>query len=175
MKQRHAEEIFYATAPSSLGNMLVACDEVGICAVLLHEDNAFLRQDLAQRFQHAQQIEDAVRLAPFLRAVAALIDAPSQAFNLPLSLRGTEFQCRVWAALRSVAAGNTASYTEIAHRIGKPTAMRAVAGACAANPLAVIVPCHRILRADGGISGYRWGVEHKRTLLAREAAHRLAA
>ena len=152
----------------SLGELLIAATELGVCAILLGDDPAALRDDLTQRFPKAliSQAEDA--FADLVAQVVTLIDTPRTDTRLPLDLRGTAFQQRVWQALMAIPPGHTASYTDIATRIGAPRASRAVAGACAANHLAVAVPCHRVLRQDGALSGYRWGVARKRALLARE-------
>ncbi|MOA33476.1 Bifunctional transcriptional activator/DNA repair enzyme Ada [compost metagenome] len=125
--------------------------------------------ELQQRFPEARASGAEAGFAPLLAQVAGFVEAPQRGLDLPLDLRGTPFQQRVWQALRAVAAGSTLSYAELAARIGAPKAVRAVAGACAANVLAVAIPCHRVLRSDGGLSGYRWGVARKRALLQREA------
>ena len=154
---------------SPMGGMLVAHGERGVCAVLLGDDRDALQRELATRFPGATFTEgDDAAHAAAARVVAA-IDDPARAHDVALDARGTPFQRLVWQALREIPRGTTATYTEIAARIGLPSAARAVAGACAANPLAVVVPCHRVVRSDGGLSGYRWGVERKRALLAREA------
>ena len=157
----------YATTRADLGVVLAAATDRGVCAVTLGEDPAELTQDLARRFPKAIRIEDPQALAGALTEVKAVL--AGKPASLPLDERGTELQRQVWAALREIPAGTTASYAEVARSIGRPTAMRAVAQACGANPIAVITPCHRVVRADGGLSGYRWGVERKAALLAREA------
>lgn len=164
------ETLRWAVAETSLGLALVARSDAGLRLVTLGDDAEALKADLDKRFKHARIVPDREGLADDLRAVAALIDHPDQRLSLPIDARGTELQKAVWAALREIPAGQTASYAEIARAIGRPSAFRAVAQACGANPLAVITPCHRVVRADGGLSGYRWGVERKRALLAREAA-----
>ncbi|WP_454714053.1 methylated-DNA--[protein]-cysteine S-methyltransferase [Caulobacter segnis] len=164
------ETLRWAVGETSLGLALVARSEAGLRLVTLGDDAAALQADLEKRFKHARIVPDAEGLAADLKAVAALVDHPDQAADLPLDDQGTELQKAVWAALREIPAGQTASYADIAKAIGRPSAFRAVAQACGANPLAVITPCHRVVRADGGLSGYRWGVERKRALLAREAA-----
>lgn len=161
--------IRYACGRCALGTVLVAVSARGLCAILLGDGPDALRQELQERFpgtplQHAP--ED---LAAPLAQVVRLIEAPRPALDLPLDLRGTAFQQRVWRALREIPPGATLSYTELAQRIGAPRAVRAVAGACAANALAVAIPCHRVVRQDGALSGYRWGIERKRALLDAEA------
>lgn len=160
--------IRYALTQCALGGLLVAVSERGVCAVLFGDDAAALRADLAQRFPQAQLTEAAPGFAELVAQVVTLVDAPRGAAELPLDLRGTAFQQRVWQALRAIPPGRTASYADIAAQIGAPRASRAVAQACAANPLAVVVPCHRVVRQNGDLSGYRWGVARKRALLARE-------
>ncbi len=164
------ETLRWAIGETSLGLALVARSEAGLRLVTLGDDGAALQADLEKRFRHARIVADAEGLAADLKAVADLVDHPDHAPDLPLDAQGTELQQAVWAALREIPAGQTASYADIAKAIGRPSAFRAVAQACGANPLAVITPCHRVVRADGGLSGYRWGVERKRALLAREAA-----
>lgn len=164
-----AEGIRHAIAQSSLGRVLVATSERGLCAVLLGDDDAALEHDLRRRFPTADVREDARRVAAIAAQVVDLIESPATArFELPLDARGTPFQRRVWQALREIDAGSTASYAQIAARIGAPKSARAVAQACSANPLAVAIPCHRVVRGDGALSGYRWGVQRKRALLQRE-------
>jgi AraC family transcriptional regulator of adaptative response/methylated-DNA-[protein]-cysteine methyltransferase len=164
------ETLRWAVGQTSLGLALVARSESGLRLITLGDDAETLQADLEKRFKHARIVPDAEGLAADLKAVAALVEHPERAPNLPLDDQGTELQKAVWAALREIPAGETASYADIARAIGRPSAFRAVAQACGANPLAVITPCHRVVRADGGLSGYRWGVERKRALLAREAA-----
>jgi len=160
--------IRYALTHCALGGLLVAASELGVCAILFGEDPAALGEELAQRFPQATLREGDSDFAELVARVVALVDAPGTGADLPLDLRGTAFQQRVWQALRGIPPGHTASYAEIAARIGTPTAARAVAQACAANPLAVAVPCHRVVRQNGDLAGYRWGVARKRALLARE-------
>ncbi|MCL9844848.1 methylated-DNA--[protein]-cysteine S-methyltransferase [Ralstonia solanacearum] len=169
MKPFHTPTLRYAAGASTLGHVLVAIRGEGVCALLLGDDTTALRTELAGTFPGAALIEDASALAPQLARAIALADAPSLGFNDALDMGGTPFQRAVWRALRDIPAGATVSYTEIAERIGRPGAVRAVAGACAANVLAIAVPCHRAVRADGGLAGYRWGLERKRALLQREA------
>jgi AraC family transcriptional regulator of adaptative response/methylated-DNA-[protein]-cysteine methyltransferase len=164
-----AGDIRFAIAQSSLGRVLVATSERGICAILFGEEDAALERDLRARFGTAGVREDAPGLAAVAKQVVGLIESPATTpFDLPLDAHGTPFQHRVWQALRETDAGSTASYAQIAARIGAPKSARAVARACAANPLAVAIPCHRVVRGDGALSGYRWGVRRKRLLLQRE-------
>lgn len=162
------ERIRYGIAPCSLGWIAVATTERGICAVELGDDPGALCNCLERDLPHARLEEDEAELAAALRAVIACIDSPGETFDLPLDIRGTAFRKRVWQALREIPSGETVSYAELADRIGRPDAARAVAGACAANRLAVLVPCHRAIRSDGGLGGYRWGIKRKRALLNRE-------
>lgn len=162
--------IRFAIGSSSLGAALIAASSVGVCAVLLGDDPAALARDLRERFPRAILIGDDRRFASVVATIIACIETPERGCTLPLDVRGTTFQQRVWQALRSIPAGTTATYSEVAERIGAPTAIRAVARACAANALAVVLPCHRVVRTDGSLSGYRWGVERKRALLDRERA-----
>lgn len=164
------EQIRYACAPCRLGQVLAAQSSRGLCAILLGDDPILLGEDLRQRFPNAHLLPGKADLAKTLAAVVALVDTPGSRFELPLDLRGTLFQQRVWQALRQIPPGQTLSYSQLAERLGQPRAVRAVASACAANPLAVAVPCHRVLRSDGSLSGYRWGLERKRALLDTEAA-----
>ncbi len=176
------ETIRWGVGRSSLGAVLVAATARGVCAVDLVErgrERAELGDALRRRFPRAALVEDPT-FAETVERVVALVEAPAAAVTdrrgeIPLVVRGTAFQERVWAALRAIPAGETASYAEVAARIGRPGAARAVAGACAANPVAVAVPCHRVVRGDGGLGGYRWGEARKRALLAREAEPRRRA
>lgn len=154
----------------SLGLALVAWTDRGVCAVLLGDDQAALTLDLEARLPHASLVAAEASADDPLSRVIALIESPRVAQPIAIDARGTAFQRSVWAALREIAPGSTSSYTELALRIGRPGAVRAVAGACAANPLAVVIPCHRALRSDGSLAGYRWGVERKRALLSREGS-----
>lgn len=165
-----AVEIRFAVGQCSLGAILVAASERGICAILLGDDADVLVRDLQDRFPRASLLGGEAGFEQWVAAVVGLVEAPEIGLSLPLDIRGTAFQQRVWQALREIPAGQTASYTEVARRIGLPRAVRAVAGACAANALAVAIPCHRVVRTDGSLSGYRWGIERKRALLEREAA-----
>ncbi len=161
--------IRFAVGGCSLGSILVAKTMLGICAIFLGDDPGELTRDLERRFPLAELLDADRDLQDLVRCVVALVEKPRFGTKLPLDIRGTPFQQRVWQALRDVPAGATASYSAIACAIGAPASHRAVARACAANPLAVAIPCHRVVRRDGSFSGYRWGVERKRALLAREA------
>jgi len=162
------EEIRFAVAACSLGAILVASTGQGICAILMGDEPEALVHDLQDRFPQAQLVGADAAFERTVALVVGLVEAPRIGLDLPLDVRGTAFQQRVWEALRAVPAGVTVSYTELAQRIGSPAAVRAVAGACAANPVAVAIPCHRVVRSDGGLSGYRWGIERKRALIDRE-------
>ena len=162
-------EIRFAIGECTLGAILVAQSERGVCAILLGDDADALVRDLQDRFPQASLIGGDGKFEQLIAAVVGMVEAPRIGLDLPLDVRGTAFQQRVWLALREIPVGATASYAEVAQRIGAPSAVRAVAQACAANALAVAIPCHRVVRSDGGLSGYRWGVERKRALLAKEA------
>lgn len=164
------DSIRFATGRCTLGALLVARSGRGLCAILLGDDPESLIADLERRYPGAIDAQHDPDLDDALSRVATLIENPAAELGLPLDLRGSDFMQEVWQALRDIPVGATASYGEVARRIGAPASARAVARACAANPLAVAVPCHRVVRADGDLSGYRWGVERKRALLAREAA-----
>jgi AraC family transcriptional regulator of adaptative response/methylated-DNA-[protein]-cysteine methyltransferase len=161
--------INFAIGESSLGLILVAKSERGICAILLGDDREMLIEDLQDRFPLATVIGDDCHCDEFLAEVVRFAESPAMGLDLPLDVRGTAFQRRVWEALREVPVGSTASYTDIANRIGSPRSVRAVAQACGANALAIAIPCHRVVRNNGALSGYRWGVERKRMLLDWEA------
>ena len=161
-------EIRFAIGECSLGSILVAKSGKGICAIFLGDDPDALLRELQDRFPRAELIGGDAEFEGLVARVVGFVEAPCVGLDLPLDVRGTAFQQRVWQALRAIPAGSTASYTEIAQRIGAPKAVRAVAAACAANALAVAIPCHRVVRNDGALSGYRWGVERKRALLERE-------
>lgn len=163
-------EIHFAIGACSLGSILVARSERGVCAILLGDDPEALARDLQDRFRQARLIGGDAGFEALVAKVVGFVEAPALGLDLPLDLRGTAFQQRVWQALREIPAGRTASYAEIAKRIGAPKSARAVAQACAANKIAVAIPCHRVVRTDGALSGYRWGVERKRALLTRESA-----
>jgi AraC family transcriptional regulator of adaptative response/methylated-DNA-[protein]-cysteine methyltransferase len=162
--------IRFAVGECSLGSILVAQSDRGLCAILLGDDPDALLRDLQDRFPKATLLAGDAGFEAVVAAVVGAVEAPRLGLDLPLDVRGTAFQQRVWQALRAIPPGATASYAEIARRIGAPAAVRAVAGACAANPLVVAIPCHRVVGSDGGLSGYRWGIERKRTLLERESA-----
>lgn len=161
--------IRFAVGECSLGSILVAASECGVCAILLGDDPDALARDLQDHYPKAEPIGADAAFEQLVATVVGFVEMPGRGLDLPLDVRGTAFQQRVWQALREIPAGTTASYAEIAQRIGAPKAVRAVAGACAANALAVAIPCHRVVRSDGGLSGYRWGVERKRALLERES------
>jgi AraC family transcriptional regulator of adaptative response/methylated-DNA-[protein]-cysteine methyltransferase len=162
--------IRFAVGQCSLGAILVASSERGVCAILLGDDAEALVEQLEQRFPEAELLGGDATFERLVANVVGLVEAPRIGLDLPLDLRGTVFQERVWRALSQIPAGSTASYGEIARNIGAPRAVRAVARACAQNPLAVAIPCHRVVRSDGALSGYRWGIERKRALLDREAS-----
>ncbi len=162
--------IKFAIGECSLGAILVAATEVGICSILLGDDPEALVRDLQDRFDRATLVGADPEFETLVAKVVGFVEQPGLGLDLPLDVRGTAFQQRVWQALRDIPTGETAGYLDIAARIGSPKAVRAVAQACAANPLAVAIPCHRVVRTDGALSGYRWGVERKRALLDREAA-----
>ncbi len=164
-----AQQIRFGVAECSLGPILVAATAQGICAILLGDDADALVQDLQQRFPKAQLAGGDADFERWMAQVIGFVDEPTRGLALPLDVRGTAFQQQVWQALRLIPVGSTVSYSELARKLGMPQASRAVAGACAANALAVAIPCHRVVRNDGGISGYRWGVERKRALLQHEA------
>ena len=161
--------IRFAVGESSLGAILVAQSQRGICAILLGDDPDRLLRDLQDRFPKAELIGGDDDFEQLVAQVVGFIEAPGIGLNLPLDVRGTAFQQRVWQVLREIPPGETASYSDIAERLGSPRAVRAVAQACASNHIAVAIPCHRVVRRDGDLSGYRWGVDRKRELLRREA------
>jgi AraC family transcriptional regulator of adaptative response/methylated-DNA-[protein]-cysteine methyltransferase len=163
-------EIRFATGECSLGSILVACSDRGVCAIFLGDDPDVLVRELQDLFPHSSLIGGDGRFEQVVARVVGFVEAPAIGLDLPLDIRGTAFQQRVWNALLKIPAGSTASYTDIARRIGSPESVRAVAQACAANKIAVAIPCHRVVRIDGGLSGYRWGVERKRALLKKESA-----
>ncbi|HEX7810871.1 MAG TPA: bifunctional DNA-binding transcriptional regulator/O6-methylguanine-DNA methyltransferase Ada [Burkholderiales bacterium] len=163
------ETIRFAVGECSLGSILVASTDKGICAIALGDDPDSLLHDLQDRFPKARLIGSDTTFEQLVAKVVGFVEAPGLGLDLPLDVRGTAFQQRVWQALREIPAGRTVSYAQVAHRIGEPGAVRAVAQACGANGLAVAIPCHRVIRNDGGLSGYRWGVERKRALLDCES------
>ncbi len=159
----------FATGECSLGSILVAASDKGVAAILIGDDAEELVRDVQDRFPRARLVGGDRAFEKVVAKVVGFVEAPQTGLDLPLDVQGTAFQHRVWKALRDIPAGKTATYAEIARRIGKPDAVRAVAGACAANKIAVAIPCHRVVRTDGSLSGYRWGVKRKRALLDREA------
>jgi AraC family transcriptional regulator, regulatory protein of adaptative response / methylated-DNA-[protein]-cysteine methyltransferase len=162
-------DIRFAIGECSIGSILVALSHKGVCAILLGDDPEKLVRDLQDRFPQANLIGGDARFEQLVAKVVGFVEAPKLGLDLPLDVRGTAFQQRVWRALREIPPGQTVSYKEIAHRIGKPKSVRAVGQAVGANPIAVAIPCHRVLRNDGALCGYRWGVERKRALLQKEA------
>src|SRR5439155_18943229 len=160
----------FAIGECSLGAILVAATDKGICAITLGDDPAVLLAELQQRFPRAQLIGADADFERVVATVVGFVEAPRTGLDLPLDVRGTAFQQRVWQALQQIPPGATASYSDIAQRLGAPRSVRAVATACAAYAIEVAIPCHRVVRQDGALSGYRWGVERKRSLLQREAA-----
>ncbi|MEP6887016.1 MAG: bifunctional DNA-binding transcriptional regulator/O6-methylguanine-DNA methyltransferase Ada [Nitrospirales bacterium] len=162
-------DIRFAVGECSLGSILVGKSERGVCAILLGDDPDELTHDLQDRFPCANLIGGDAGFEQLVSKVVGFVEAPALGLDLPLDVRGTAFQERVWQALQNIPAGSTVSYADIANRIGSPKSVRAVAQACGANALAVAIPCHRVVRHDGALSGYRWGVDRKRTLLQREA------
>ena len=165
-----AEQIAYTLTDSPLGRMLVAATERGICALRFGEDDALI-QELQSEYPHATLVPNRRAVAPYIRAALDHLSGRHARLDLPLDVQATAFQSRVWDALREIPYGQTRSYREVAHMIGEPEAVRAVARACASNPVALVVPCHRVVRADGELSGYRWGVQRKRVVLDREHEH----
>ena len=160
--------IRFAIGECSLGNILVAATDKGVCAITLGDDPDILLHDLEDRFPKARLIGGDKEFEQLVATVIGFVEAPNTGLDLPLDVRGTAFQHQVWRALRDIPVGSTASYAEIAARIGRPKAVRAVAQACGANPVAVAIPCHRVVRTDGALSGYHWGVARKRALIDRE-------
>ena len=161
-------DIYFALGECTLGSILVAETARGICAILLGDDPEPLLQSLHDRFPHATLHGGDSAFEQRIAQIIGFVEAPAIGLDLPLDIRGTAFQQRVWQALRAIPPGQTVSYGALAAAIGSPRAVRAVASACAANTLAVAIPCHRVIRRDGALSGYRWGLERKRELLARE-------
>lgn len=160
--------IQYVVSQSSLGAILVAQSEIGTCAISLGDDSDSLIRELQDRFPNAQLVGGDAEFEKSVAQIVGWLENPSRDLGLPLDIHGTAFQTRVWQALREIPVGSTATYSEIAQKIGAPKSVRAVAGACAANTLAVAIPCHRVVRTDGSLSGYRWGVERKEALLQKE-------
>lgn len=172
-RQVHPEQgsIRYSVCRTSLGFVLVGATEVGLCALFLGDSPQPLVDDLKRRFPKVQLVPDDAGMSDYVQAVRQFVEAPTVTPDLLLDVHGTPFQRKVWATLREIPAGSTATYTQIAERIGNPKAVRAVAQACGANPVALLIPCHRVVRTDGSISGYRWGVERKAELLRREGVN----
>ncbi len=171
-KQKHTNDtIHFGIGSCWLGLILVASSEKGICAILLGDTSSVLIKNLKCRFPNADCIQDEKQLKPLIKKVIKHTSSPSNEFDLPLDTQGTSFQKRVWKALRKIPCGTTSSYLNVAKHIGKPESVRAVAQACGANPLAIVVPCHRVIKTDGSLSGYRWGIERKRSLLEYEKKH----
>jgi AraC family transcriptional regulator of adaptative response/methylated-DNA-[protein]-cysteine methyltransferase len=165
-----AEEIRFAVGHTSLGAILVASSTKGLASILLGDDPDELVRNLQARFANARLIGADRGYESLVARVVGFVDTPGSRLNLPLDVRGTTFQRRVWQMLQEIPVGKKLTYAEVARRIGQPQAVRAVAGACAANHLAVAIPCHRVVRTDGSLSGYAWGIERKRVLLEREGA-----
>ena len=160
--------IFYSVQPCSLGKLLVAMTERGICRVSLGDSAEALTADMEAEFAQAEQIRDDERLACWAEQIIAYLEGRQPQLDLPLDVRATAFQIKVWQQLQQIPMGETRSYGDIAAAIGQPNASRAVARACASNPAALVIPCHRIIRKDKGLGGYRWGIERKQALLDRE-------
>lgn len=162
-------QLHYAIADSSLGFVLVAATDRGICTIELGDSRRELKEGLVKRFPAARRVTDDKAFGALVKRVLKLINLPAQTHDLPLDILGTAFQRRVWQALQTVPVGETTTYAQLARQIGKPHAVRAVARACAANSLAVAIPCHRVLGSKGELRGYRWGIQRKRLILDREA------
>ncbi len=163
------EEIRFAVGQATLGAVLVASSTKGVAAILIGDDPETLTRELQDRFPHARLIGADRDYESLVARIVGLVDTPGRSLALPLDVRGTAFQRRVWQALQKIPVGKKVTYAEVARRIGLPKAVRAVASACAANNLAVAIPCHRVVRTDGSLSGYAWGIERKRLLLEWEA------
>ncbi len=162
-------DLLFTIGECFLGSLLIARSETGVCAILLGDDADSLARELAARYPDAALVRADEAIGDLVPQVVEMIESPGKGAELLLDVRGTVFQQRAWQALREIPPGSTATYGEIATRIGAPRAVRAVAQACAANPIAVAIPCHRVVRSDGRLSGYRWGVGRKKVLLQREA------
>jgi AraC family transcriptional regulator, regulatory protein of adaptative response / methylated-DNA-[protein]-cysteine methyltransferase len=163
------EEIKFAIGKSELGAVLVARSAAGVCAILIGDRTEVLKRDLAEGFTDSKLVRDDWALRTDLEKILTFIKAPAKGLDLPLDIRGTPFQRRVWAALLGVRVGYKITYAALASRIGEPHAIRAVANACAANAIALAIPCHRVVRSDGALAGYRWGAERKRRMIEKEA------
>lgn len=168
-KDGEGVEIRFAVGQCALGALLVAASDTGICEIALHEDPEQLVRNLQDRFKAARLIGADQEFEQWMAAVVGFVENPSVGLHLPLDVRGTAFQRRVWEALREIPVGTTVTYTDVAERIGSPRSVRAVARACATNNIALAIPCHRVVRTDGSLAGYRWGIERKRELIKREA------
>ncbi|PJM68270.1 AraC family transcriptional regulator [Achromobacter ruhlandii] len=168
-KDGEGVEIRFAVGQCALGALLVAASDTGICEIALHEDPEQLVRNLQDRFKAARLIGADREFEQWMAAVVGFVENPSVGLHLPLDVRGTAFQRRVWEALREIPVGTTVTYTDIAERIGSPRSVRAVARACSTNNIALAIPCHRVVRTDGSLAGYRWGIERKRELIEREA------
>ena len=166
------EQLRCATGHCSLGVILTASSKLGICCILLGDDSGPLLAELQRRFPNAETVAGDWEDDKLVAKVVSFVDSPGTELDLPVDVRGTVFQKRVWQALREIPFGTTTSYKEIAARIGHPKSIRAVAGACAANPIALVIPCHRVVRSDGHLSGFRWGIERKRRLIQNEILSR---
>lgn len=164
-----AEILSYATSDSTFGRMLVARSAKGVCAILIDDDDDELEADLAFRFPKAKLVRNEPVVHDDLAKVIRFVDKPCEGLHLTLDMRGTPFQRSVWQKLRAIPVGRTLTYMEVARRISPLTSARAVAGACAANPIALAIPCHRVVRTNGDLAGYRWGIERKRELIRKEA------
>lgn len=162
--------IRFAVGQCSLGSILVGATEKGVCSIMLGDDPDALVRQLQDQFPNADLAGGDPGFEQVVARVVGFVEAPERGLDMPLDVRGTAFQHRVWQALREIPAGSRVSYTDLAARIGSPPAVRAVARACGSNPVAVAIPCHRVVRKDGSLSGYRWGVERKKALLDRETA-----
>lgn len=160
--------IHYDIGQCSLGKILVARSQRGVCCVMLGDSEKELTRELRRRFPKAEVIEEKIAMQEEMSAVVMMAERPESSINLNLDVQGTDFQKGVWKQLRNIRSGSTSTYLEIAKKLGKPRAVRAVAQACAANHIAIAIPCHRVIRSDGTLSGYRWGVERKAALLERE-------
>ena len=170
-KQGEGLRVQYACAPTALGQVLVAATDRGICRIAFGDDGAQLVQALRQAFAKADLVEDAAPIAPFIEQIDAYLEGRRETFDLPLDISTTAFRQRVWGALREIPYGETRSYTQIAESLGAPRAVRAVASACASNPVALAIPCHRVVQKGGSLAGYRWGLARKSALLDAEARH----
>lgn len=164
-----SEVIFYASKDCALGHVLAARSVNGVCAILIGTDLAGLRGDLAARFPSAALVLNEAALRDDLAKVVRFMESPAEGLELTLDMRGTPFQRRVWEKLRAIPAGRTMTYAEVARWVSPRTSARAIGSACAANPIALAIPCHRVVRSDGDLAGYRWGLERKRELIKKEA------